>query len=87
VPSIVEWMVRNEGEEAEGVNDLGHVAGQGLSANETSAYKGIHYMDCIVKQYGLVVGKRRVPVEIQGLSWPRRNPARRPPWVKLRGTR
>lgn len=80
-------MVRNDGEEAEGVNDLGHVAGRGLTATETSAYRGTHYMDCVVKQFGRVLGRRRMAVEIQGMALPRRNPAKRPAWVKLRGRR
>ena len=46
----IHWMVRNEGEEAEGVNDLGHIAGTGFNAKETSAYKGTQYMDCIVRR-------------------------------------
>ena len=83
----VNWMVRNEGDEAEYVNDLGHRAGMGLSAKERSAYRGSHYMDCIVKQHGRIIGQRRVPVTITGTFWPRRNPVNRPGWVKLRGRR
>lgn len=85
--AVVEWTVRNEGDEAEYTNDLGHKAGRGLTAKEHSAYKGIHYMDCVVRQHGMVVGMRRVPVEITGMFMPRRNPKRRPPWVALRGRR
>jgi hypothetical protein len=83
----VEWMVRNEGTEAEDVNDLGHVAGRGLTTEERSAYKGTHYMDCIFKHQGRVVAARRVRVEISGISMPPRNPARRPSYVALRGRR
>ena len=83
--SKVEWMVRNAGEEAENTNDLGHRAGMGLTAEERSAYKGTHYMDCVVK-YGLVIGIRRVLVTISGMYAPKRNP-RRPDYVKLRGHR
>ena len=32
--SQIYWMVRNEGREAENTNDLGHVAGRGLTAHE-----------------------------------------------------
>jgi hypothetical protein len=81
------WMVRNEGREAENINDLGHSAGRGLTASERSAYKGTHYMDCMVKVAGNTVAMRRVPVEISGLDMPRRNPLRRPGWVRLRGRR
>ena len=28
--SQIFWMVRNEGREAENINDLGHIAGRGL---------------------------------------------------------
>ena len=31
------WMVRNQGPEAENINDLGHIAGVGLTAHERSA--------------------------------------------------
>jgi len=83
--AVVEWMVRNEGDEAENTNDLGHRAGFGLKAEERSKYKGIHYMDCVVKRYGRIIGMRRIPVEIHGMFMPRRNPANRPAYVRLRG--
>jgi hypothetical protein len=85
--SQVVWMVRNEGREAENINDLGHVAGRGLTAKERSAYRGMHYMDCFVKVGGQTVAMRRVPVTITGQVMPRRNPRLRPEWVKLRGRR
>lgn len=85
--ATIHWMVRNEGQEAENVNDLGHEAGTGPVAQERSAYKGTHYMDCIVKQHGRIIGVQRVPVNITGILMPRRNPARRPNYVKLRGQR
>lgn len=61
----VEWMVRNEGEEAEGVNDLGHPAGTGYTAQENSAYRGRHYIDCVVRRYGQIIAVRRIPVDIE----------------------
>ena len=85
--AVVNWMVRNEGVDAETINDLGHRAGTGLRATEHSAYRGTHYMDCVVRQYGAVVGMRRVPVTISGVTMPRRNPAKRPAWVRYRGRR
>jgi hypothetical protein len=85
--SEIFWMVRNEGREAENTNDLGHIAGRGLTARERSAYRGMHYMDCVVKACGQTVGMRRVPVTITGVAMPRRNPLHRPQWVKLRGRR
>ena len=38
--ATVVWMVRNEGAEAENINDMGHYAGTGLKAQEYSAYRG-----------------------------------------------
>lgn len=75
--ATIEWIVRNEGEEAETINDLGHTAGSGITAQERSAYKGTHFMDCAIKAYGRVIGFRRVPVNITGMFIPRRNPGRR----------
>lgn len=73
----VRWFVRNEGEEAELTNDLGHVAGQGNSATERSSYRGTHHMDVvIISALGAVLGFRRVPVQITGIPMPRRNPSR-----------
>ena len=83
--STIKWMVRNEGDEAEAINDLGHKAGIMLTASERSAYRGTHYMDCVVRQYGVVIGVRRIPVSISAAAMPRRNPASRPAWVRHRG--
>lgn len=71
------WVVRNEGREAELVNDLGHSGQVGLQATEQSAYKGTHYMDCLVKVGRRTVAIRRVPVVISGLSMPLRTPQRK----------
>ncbi|QEX15917.1 hypothetical protein FRZ44_12060 [Hypericibacter terrae] len=85
--SVVQWMVRNEGDEAEIFNDLGHRAGTGVTAKERSAYRGTHHMDCVVRQYGIVIGRRRIPVRITGMAMARRNPLKLPQWVRLRGRR
>ena len=82
--SQILWVVRNEGREAELINDLGHSGQIGRTAEERSAYKGTHYMDCIVKLAGRTVAMRRVPVTVTGLEMPRRNPASKPAWVSLR---
>ena len=71
------WTVRNEGREAELVNDLGHPRGTGLIAKESSAYKGTHYMDCVAKLAGQTIAIRQVPVTITGFSMPLRNPPRK----------
>ena len=68
------WMVRNEGKEAELASDLGHPAGSGYTATETSAYHGSHYMDCVVTVGSQVIGARRVPVKITGTPMPPRKP-------------
>jgi len=83
----ISWMVRNEGNEAENTNDLGHFAGLGPKAKEHSAYQGTHYMDCVVKVGNQTVAMRRVPVTITGSVMPKRNPSARPAYVRLRGRR
>ena len=85
--ATVHWMARNEGHEAEDVNDLGHKAGQGLTTTDRSAYKGTHYMDCIIRLYGRIVGMRRIPVDISGNFIPRNRPAKRPYYKRIRGRR
>ena len=81
------WVVRNEGDEAEEVNDLGHAAGQGPAAAERSAYNGTHYMDCTAVYGRSVIGIRRVKVTIRGEPAVRRNPIKKPNYVHLRGRR
>jgi|GEM_PF-376192 len=61
----VQWTVRNEGTEAEAINDLGHMKGTGHEAEERSAYRGRHYMDCVVWQFGNIVTVKRIPVDIK----------------------
>lgn len=79
-----EWMVRNEGDEADLTNDLGHNSGSGSFMEERSAYAGTHFMDCVARSGGEVVDGRRVPVSIQGVPAVRRNPVRRPPYTRLK---
>lgn len=83
----VQWIVRNEGDEAEQINDLGHLAASGTVATENSAYRGTHYMDVIVTtSSGRMLGYRRIPVQVRGLAMPPRN-ASRPSWTQFRGKR
>lgn len=77
------WTVRNEGAEAESTNDLGHISGFGLANEESSAYRGSHFMDVVVKLNGKIIGRRRVKVQVSGLGIPKRNSAR-PAWTRLR---
>ncbi|AUH34911.1 CBASS cGAMP synthase [Paracoccus tegillarcae] len=81
--AAISWTVRNEGREAEVANDLGHIGGAGTQHQERSAYRGTHNMDVVVKMNGRVIGRRRVEVQVSGLVFPQRNPAR-PAWVSLR---
>jgi hypothetical protein len=80
------WMVRNEGEEAEDINDLGHKVGPGIRAIERSAYNGTHYMDCTAVAGGRIIGVRRVRVCIHSFVAPKRNPPK-PAWIQIKGRR
>lgn len=82
------WVVRNEGKEAEHLNDLGHTAGMGTVASnkERSAYVGTHYMDCTAVIPGRAPAIRRVKVEIRGTRAPKRHRPK-PAYVRLRGRR
>jgi len=83
VGATVEWVVRNEGAEAENINDLGHSSGFGYKAKNRSAYTGTHFMDCIIRLNGRVHSVRRIPVTITGMPAPRRNPLTKPNYVRL----
>ncbi len=70
----IEWMVRNEGRDAEISNDLGHRAGVGIQGKERSQYVGTHFMDVVVKSpYNEIIGYKRIPVTISGQVIPRTN--------------
>ena len=81
--ATIEWTVRNNGAEAEALNDMGHVNQAGPTSTESSAYKGIHYMDVAIKLAGRIVGRRRIKVNVNGQGVPKRN-SRRPNWNSLR---
>lgn len=80
------WMVRNEGDEAEDISDLGHTAGTGLKIEERSAYKGSHFMDCTVVFGDKFVGLRRVSVKITGMPFLQRK-YQKAALIKLLGRR
>jgi len=84
--SKIQWMVRNHGNDSKYVNDFGHNAGNKITATESSAYRGVHYMDCLITRDKQIIAFKRVPVEIEGLPIPKRNPPR-PKWVNLRKKR
>ena len=71
------WTVRNRGDEAVRLNDLGHPAGSGVEITERSAYNGDHAMDLTVYVGTQVVGRRRIWVRVRGHAMPPRNKARR----------
>lgn len=80
----IEWTVRNAGQEAELVGDLGHSRRKatGYEAEESTAYIGKHYMDCVIRLNGNVVALRRVPVNVRSTEYPARNPPR-PAYTKI----
>lgn len=83
--ATVEWTVRNEGQEAEQKSDLGHrrVGMRLLSAEEHTAYRGRHFMDCVVRMSGQIYAVRRVPVAVRDVQHAVRNPPR-PSYTKIR---
>jgi hypothetical protein len=71
--SAVRWTVRNRGHEAWNKNDIGHYSGDSAVSEEHSAYNGNHAMDLTVYQYGRIIGRRRVEINVRGLAMPPRN--------------
>ncbi len=82
VGAEVSWMVRNDGQEAERENDLGHFSGCGMTNKENTAYKGTHYVDVVVRLNGRAIGRRRVKVVVSSIGTPLRNP-RRPAYTLM----
>ena len=78
----VSWVVRNSGGEAESENDLGHRSRNEFFSEESTAYKGDHFMDVSVHLNGATIGRRRVCIKVTGLGLPLRNPRKRA-WVAL----
>ncbi len=83
--ATIEWTVRNAGPEAEALGDLGHsrIIAMGLEAEESTAYLGKHYMDCVIRLNGNVYAVRRVPVSVRATEFPARNP-QKPTYTRLR---
>ncbi|MBB3349790.1 CBASS cGAMP synthase [Sphingomonas sp. BK069] len=69
----VRWTVRNRGHDAWSKNDIGHFAGAERTADEHSAYNGNHAMDITVYQWGRIIGRRRVEINVRGGVVPPRN--------------
>lgn len=87
--ATIEWTVRNEGQEAERIGDLGHrlVTARMLTNTEHTAYAGRHFMDCVVKQHGVVFAVRRIVVKVRNQTLPPRNPPQRPAYTRLKSFR
>lgn len=71
--STVRWTVRNRGHEAWNKNDIGHYSGDAYVSDEHSAYNGNHAMDLTVYQYGRIIGRRRIEINVRGQAMPARN--------------
>lgn len=71
--SAVRWTVRNRGHEAWNKNDIGHYSGDEHFSDEHSEYNGKHAMDLTVYQYGRIIGRRRVEINVRGQAMPPRN--------------
>lgn len=82
--AMVEWTVRNAGDEADGIGDLGHrqTGIRLLTVREHTEYSGKHYMDCVVRLNGQVYAVRRVPVHIKNIQRADRNPPK-PAYTKF----
>jgi hypothetical protein len=82
--ATVEWTVRNAGQEADGLGDLGHrqMGMRLLTVREHTSYTGKHFMDCVVRLNGQVYAVRRVPVHIKNIQRAERNPPK-PEYTKF----
>ncbi|BBU30383.1 hypothetical protein BTHE68_41170 [Burkholderia sp. THE68] len=79
------WTVRNDGEEADHIGDLGHIR-RGINMHTTeehTAYLGKHYMDCVIRLNGSIFAVRRVPVNIKREQQKLLGQTKRA-WMKLR---
>jgi hypothetical protein len=78
--SQLRWIVRNEGDEADFINDLGHFVDSGSKqTTEYSAYRGTHFMDLIIHSiHGEIWGFRSIQVTINGMPLKQRTPKK--PW-------
>jgi len=62
------WTVRNNGKEAQEINDLGHVSTSGLNCEEGTAYNGTHFMDCRAVLNGTTIAVKRKTIVINDKS-------------------
>ncbi|MDD1679367.1 MAG: hypothetical protein LUO93_09340, partial [Methanomicrobiales archaeon] len=82
--ATVKWVVRNQGQEAEMVNDLGHLKSgpRKLEQTEQAKYAGDQYMDCIVTQNGSFLGMNSIKVSIIDREF--QKPRNRPWYARFR---
>jgi hypothetical protein len=87
--ATIEWTVRNEGAEADILGDLGHsrAAVRLVTVDESTAYVGRHYMDCIVRVNGSVYAVRRVPVIVRDVKHLPVSAPKTPSWRRLTSAR
>lgn len=73
------WIVRNQGESALTINDVGHITEGNISEtqDENCEYDGVHYMECIITDNRVVLGANSIKVKINGYPRPLRTPPRR----------
>lgn len=78
IDSIVKWFVKNKGQEAVRINDLGHIWNASLNdeSPEGCEYNGIHYKECLIVDDKSIKGLSSVKVIIRGFPRPRRNSPR-----------
>lgn len=87
--ATVEWTVRNDGQEADNLGDLGHrrAGTRLLSIDEKTAYVGRHHMDCVIRCNGEVYAVRRVPVNVRDVRHLSPPAAKTPAWRRLSSAR
>lgn len=78
----VRWTVRNKGHDAWSKNDIGHLSGDGYTVEENSAYNGKHAMDVTVYQFGRIIGRRRIEIDVRGGVMPARQLPRKRVFVR-----
>ncbi|AXX94983.1 nucleotidyltransferase [Arcobacter ellisii] len=74
------WIIKNQGDIANNVNDLGHIKVLDLNdvLEEHCAYKGIHLIECqVINQYSQVEGYCSIKININGFIRPKKNPAKK----------
>jgi Adenylyl/Guanylyl and SMODS C-terminal sensor domain len=74
--ATIDWVVRNEGEDAASVSDIGHAkrGTRDFENEERTAYNGRHFMDCIVRANGQVISVKRIPVYIKEPTFQKKLP-------------